>query len=479
MQFLKSHWVTLVCGVAIVAAVIVALMGMGSDVVEKAMSKEMSNIGANSIQTLQASPKNEELIKAAEQRNEQFAAEYARTLEVANEINKREPLMEGVFPSSDRSSTPLRFIEAYRAELEELPRRMNAGTLPTAADIAEEQQNVADLLLLEQEQEQESIVDGSRQPAAPALGGRSAMGSPVGGMGPRSAMGGMSGRSPMGGVNPRTAMGVNPRSPMGASPRSAMGGMQDSGFGFAPPIGAPQPATPLNVPRDEPKYDAVYRARVNKALELRCYVEPFQPGTRLSPTFHVSPIIESIAAPTQEEMWYAQVSLWIQQDVADAIAQLNRQAAQQVRDGEIGIQQMPVKRLKSVQVAGYQTSEGLLSFPSLTGGQMGPPPASYTGRTPNEQYDVVRFTVIAVVDQRDVLQLVDAISKANYYVNTGMSLTAVNRDQDQNMQGYFYGTEPVAEATLHFEGYLLRSAYVELMPDTVAAQLGIERASGG
>src|SRR5690606_25912640 len=108
-----------------------------------------------------------------------------------------------------------------------------------------------------------------------------------------------------------------------------------------------------------------------------------------------------------------------------------------------------------------------------------PPPASYTGRTPNEQYDVVRFTVIAVVDQRDVLQLVDAISKANYYVNTGMSLTAVNRDQDQNMQGYFYGTEPVAEATLHFEGYLLRSAYVELMPDTVAAQLGIERASGG
>jgi hypothetical protein len=166
MQFIKAHWIALLSGLVVVGSAATAMVAMQSDTVVQAMKKEQSTIGAGSIASLRGDPKNEEIIAAAEARSKQFATEFEDTLAAANEINRREPLMAGVFPEAERSSTPLMFIDAYKKQVEALPRRLSAGTLPTEQEYADEAQNVQDLLALEEEQQREEDLAGDgRQPA--------------------------------------------------------------------------------------------------------------------------------------------------------------------------------------------------------------------------------------------------------------------------------------------------------------------------
>jgi hypothetical protein len=89
----------------------------------------------------------------------------------------------------------------------------------------------------------------------------------------------------------------------------------------------------------------------------------------------------------------------------------------------------------------------------------------------------VRFALVAVMDQRDVLQLIDQISKQNLYQCIGASYSMVNPDDGQ--QGYLYGTEPVVRVQLEFEGYMARAVYQPLMPDEIRALLGADKGDGG
>lgn len=212
----------------------------------------------------------------------------------------------------------------------------------------------------------------------------------------------------------------------------------------------------------DPKYDAVFRAYVSKAQSIRCYVGPG--------SFHVSPIVEETRAPRPADMWFAQVGLWIQQDVVTAIASLNNEAAQQADDTDAHVEQMPVKRIEHIEVQGYQTSDGLIPFPAHT--SMGSRPgggiqaASFTGRMSDEQFDVVRFNLAVIVDQRDLLQLIDRLTKQNFYQCIGAEYTQVPEEA-----GYMYGTEPVIRAGLAFEGYMACGVYRELMPPEVVQAL--------
>jgi hypothetical protein len=217
----------------------------------------------------------------------------------------------------------------------------------------------------------------------------------------------------------------------------------------------------------EPKYDPVYRANVTKAKDIRCYVDPA--------TFHVSPIVSVTSAPQPDEMWFAQVSLWVQQDLVAAVARVNEAAARQVTDDDACVEQMPVKRIELLRVLGYQTAGGLLLFP---GGETGVGRSeSFTGHTCNDQFDVVRFMLVVVVDQRDLLQLIDQISKQNFYQCIGASYSMVSPDDARH--GYLYGTEPVVRAQLEFEGYMARAVYLPLMPAKIREALGVGEGDHG
>lgn len=451
LQFIKTHWVLLLCGLVALGAIGGAVLGMSSDEVVKEMNAEISRTGAGGIRGLQSKPKNEEIIAKEKRRGELFEEEYVKTVEEAKRINKREVLMDGVFPKEEKTATPYEFKQKYAKTMRVLYAQLNAGTLPTEAEIQEEAQNVEDLLLLEAEQKAEEEEDeAGRAPRAPGGGRLTA---------PRAnpMVGGGGGRTMPGGGGRMMPSGAGRMMP------GRMGGFVGPGgpgVGRIPQVSAARSG--------EPKYDAVYRAQVSKAKSILCYYD--------ETSFHVSPIAYQEDAPTPEDMWEAQVGLWIQEDVVKAIAELNQEAAEQVADGDACVEYVPVKRLVGLRVLGYEVPKlGRLVFPAASGevqlaGAGGP---SLTGRKCNEQYDVVRFVVQVVIDQRDVLQLIDRISRVNFYQCLGADYEVVDHNIAIN-QGYFYGTDPVVTATLEFEGYMAREVYEELMPPAIRKLLGID-----
>ena len=91
------------------------------------------------------------------------------------------------------------------------------------------------------------------------------------------------------------------------------------------------------------------RAAIKKAHNIRIYASP-------ETSFHVSPIAQSDGAPSPRDMWYAQVSLWVQEDLVKAIAQLNDDAAEQQGEKETGVLSMPLEAGKVFFGTGSDTN---------------------------------------------------------------------------------------------------------------------------
>lgn len=198
-------------------------------------------------------------------------------------------------------------------------------------------------------------------------------------------------------------------------------------------------------------------------------------------------------------MWHAQMTYLIQRDVIDALAAVNEQAAkahlsqsaEDAKDAEgaknqpwVGV--LPVKDILSIQVGGGslenlyigsagEADGGRNRFAGRGGGLAGPPlaaDAAFTGRSGNELYDVIRFSVRLVVDSRDVLLILNEISKINFYVPLNVNYSAVR--SSPTWTGKIYGSEPTVELKVDFDGYFFRDAYLKFMPPEVKALVGAE-----
>lgn len=240
-----------------------------------------------------------------------------------------------------------------------------------------------------------------------------------------------------------------------------------------PPMGGPPGQ---NVGAEIKQDEVLYRASVRKARTVRIYATPG--------VFHASPLIHMSGAPSPRDIWYAQVSLWIQEDIVNAIRKLNDDAAQELDDEDVNVVHLPVKRIVDVTIDGYVLGPGtIVPFPKTsveqTAGQgrpsmrEGPPDQSFTGSASGEQFDVVRFTLQVVVDQRDMLKLVDYVTRENFYQLIDAHYEKLS---SPDMEGYFYGHEPVVLATLDFEGFMARKVFKGMMPEAVLIDLGIVQA---
>ena len=442
MAFIKTHLISLIAAVATLAFIAIGILGMMSDSVVKKM--EQCTLVAGQIRTLRAAPKNNAIIEAEAERNRAFEEQYNKTREVTERINRREPLIAGVFPTVERDKLVYDFRDEYVRALDRLPRgELEGGDLPNQREIQDAVDDVEELL--EQKREQEAEGGG----AAPPIGTTPSQRRQRRTTAPPVSVAGMGAPRPSG--------------PPGTASIS-VGGMGAAGTGAAPRAAG-----------GDPKYDPNARAAITKARGIRCYVS-VDPAKS---SFHISPIWDPAAKPTPDQMWYAQVGLWIQQDVVDAIADVNEQAAKQLPEDEAYVENMPVKRLQSVHVLGYLTENGPVAFMSQSGGPSGGPGGtilkpSFTGRSSNKEYDVVRFQVVVVVDQRALLKLIDHFTKQNFYQSVGLSFQAITAKDQDYRQGYLYGTAPVVRATLDFEGYMARIVYQKMFPAEVREQLGID-----
>lgn len=446
MQFVKTYWISLLCGVLAIGFVAAATMGMMSTEIEQKLEEKVRNAGT--IDSLSRNAQNEDTIAAAARQGQLFERAYSQAMEEAREINRRQPLIDKVFPKpANALTTPFDFLDAYKRAVINLRTQLSAGMPPSDAEIENERINIEEQQRLEEqaagEAEQGDLFGNPGQ--EPRRGGRRGSG-PSGPMGNPYNMGGrMSG--PMGGMG---RMGSGPPSMYGG--RGSAGGMGRGNIEFD---------------EDAPQYDPAYRAAVKKARSIRMYVD--------AEAFHITDVLNVEQAPEVSELWYAQMLLWIQQDIVRAIAQFNEQAAANVATEDAYVEQMPIKRLEQILVHDYRVPDQPIAFPApLFAQQRKPivPEDSFTGRESDDEFDVVRFTVVVWVDQRQLLQVIDVLSRANFYQCVDVDYQSPTPENLSNL--YMFGTDPVVRAKLQFEGYFSRTAYKEWMPPDVRQQLGID-----
>lgn len=427
MTLLRNNLVSVVSGV-----LLVLLLGFGAwNMSSKTVQAKMQQItgAAGQISGLAGNPKNEAVIEAAQKRADALKLQLEQGEAAVRQINGHQPLMTGVFPKPDSETRRFEFKAEYTKALDKLVTVVAGGDLPGAAEIQEAEEEIAEIRELEKEKEE----GGDARPGIdePKEGGGAAQ----------------------------------PPAPPGRAP------------------GVSGPAGGRSADSNDPKYNPRLRAQVNRARNIRMYVSS---GSRRS--YHVSPIIRQSTPPEVEAMWFAQVGLWLQQDVMAALAKVNDKAAAALpSDEEANVLNMPVKRLERIEIFGYVAGANTVAFPRDAGdtttgglgggggGGMGGSAGlgasvsgslkSFTGRNSDNDFDVVRFEVWLVADQRDLPQVIDEMTKTNFYQPIDCDFYQV--DGREQSEGYYYGTEPSCRVRLTFEAYFARSNYDALMPETV------------
>lgn len=90
----------------------------------------------------------------------------------------------------------------------------------------------------------------------------------------------------------------------------------------------------------------------------------------------------------------------------------------------------------------------------------------------NQVFDVRMADVVLVVSASRLPELFDALAATNFMTVVDLDLTAVDPWKDLE-QGYYYGDEPVVQAQLRIETIWLRQWTAPLMPQRVREALGV------
>ena len=219
---------------------------------------------------------------------------------------------------------------------------------------------------------------------------------------------------------------------------------------------------------------AASRAAIQKARSLHCY------ATRDS--FDENAKVYQGLSPQLVDMWNAQLTLWVQQDVVDSIARINNEAAEQVKSAGkrawIGV--LPIKDLISIRVSDYIENAASGSGPEVLGDNPSFPPGTpdtvFTRNGSTDLYELVQFSLKMVVDVRDLPLIIDGICKDKFH--TLLNITyAYEREalETLQMEGKIYGSETVVKVVMDFETIFFGDIYRPLMPDAVLGKIGKER----
>jgi len=206
--------------------------------------------------------------------------------------------------------------------------------------------------------------------------------------------------------------------------------------------------------------------------------------------------------PKEEDIWYAQLGLWIQQDVAGAIAAANAPSTRGVIDGV-------VKQLIQLNVPLGGATPGSPLIGDFGGPPRGMPPGMFgggmpggmpgaengaagaggvisdpaavlktdftttpTGRVATGLYDVYDFVLTVDVEAARLPVLLNELTRGRYISVHTVDLTPVDLTLMQSA-GFIYGDKPVVRAVLTCEILYMRNWTEKFMPVNVKRSLGI------
>ena len=414
LGFLKAHLFNLICGLVVLTSIGVGVLGMAkmSDVRDQLDSVKSLH---GKFGRFAKDAANDETIAVERQRVDTVKQYYNELLQHAYEFNRYTPLTppdgSKFFPEPNRNGM-LNFRDVYLAEFDKMINRLDAGSPPTASDVAKMQD-----IMREEERAAETF-----------------------------------------GVDQLT------------DPRKR------------------------NKPKDEPQDDEEYksglittsearksadtRAAIVRAWEISCYAD-YSTALDISQAMNRE---ERFSVPRPKDMWAAQVSVWIQQDVVESLARANETVAQNLEvDPWVGV--LPVKELISIRVSDYLlpgAKESPMRTRSVGGFDDAEPLASsgnvFTKNKSTELYELIQFTLKMVVDPRDLPLIINEICKDKFHTVLNVAYTHQPEDLvTLDMTGKIYGEDPVVSVLIDFETIFFGDIYRRLMPAEVLEAIGKTR----
>jgi hypothetical protein len=216
--------------------------------------------------------------------------------------------------------------------------------------------------------------------------------------------------------------------------------------------------TLLEILREYPK------AKASEIVARTCYMyiddDAFDPQDMLGST----------STPTVVEIWHAQMTLWIQQDFAFAIARLNDKRAEELKAQnkayDCWVAHMPVKRLKYLAGENWLVRGGAMNKAAFA--------PSFTGNVNDSQKFILPLQIRVVIEEAALLELVDSVCRVGYYTPT--RITYRNVEPNVLQDEYIYGDAPIIDATIDFEGVFFRKAFDPFVPKEI--EKGLARPEG-
>lgn len=216
-----------------------------------------------------------------------------------------------------------------------------------------------------------------------------------------------------------------------------------------------------------------------RATESSVYIDPptgSQVERAVSATFAPEErILSAQGAPDSMEMWFTQVRLWVQEDIAKAVAATNGNSQ--------SVATSAVKRLQRIAFSGNEQLGFILpGQPTETGipGMATDPAAaipsqpaiSFTGRVSNGTYDVIHVSIVAHVRTTDVARFAAEFPRQRLMTVLRLEVAPLV-PATLIREGFDYGPDEVVEVKMDLEALLLRSWTDPLIPQTAKVRLGM------
>jgi len=455
MAFIKRHMMLLSCGLAAMLSLALLILGIfWSD--KSAEAQEIHTL-LQSVRRVGRDSPNDKFIDAIRRKNEALIGQKRQVDQYLARVNPRQPLVPNVFPEITVVPVSIyEFRKAYIAALNELLVRLKARPAPNDQEIREMELQIR---AYEEDRRRKELAEDTRS-----------RGSSV-----RSGVGEDSGSR----LFPGGGAVFGPTGPTGGS---GIGAYADANM----------------TPEEKAKSIPAVRMSLVRAHEIYCY------GSTAS-LDAVKEVMEWELGrrPDVEQLWMAQMGLWIQQDVLGALAKLNDDTASRLKEEDRWVANMPVKDILSFAVGTYTvgteagTETGAAGMgqgagwiepvtdrsASATGSSAAtiPPPAepaaAFTRQTStnNPLADVMRFAVELVVAARDLPRVIDAICRSGFYAPISVSYRTP--ETDASFVGKIYGPDPIMHVRIEWEGYFLHEIYrgtperPGLMPQKIKDQI--------
>lgn len=433
MQWIKAHLAVVIAGSVSLVAVGLIVFGMFFVDVASAMQEDQSVFS----QLSSAAGANKRVIDDTRKAMLDERRElHQRLQQVAEGIPERSPIMTEIFPQLDsrNQDAPFEFKRRFKQKQQELLAMLNAKDRPSE-EMIEDTADSIDRIKQQQEFDQ---------------GGGDATRLNPRRLGPAPVFGGLRGRQQGNDLKELAAL----------------------------------------TPEERVQEDPHARASVQHARTFYCYanLQSLDPRPEITDP--------QVQRPKLEDMWYAQASLWLQEDVIGGLAELNESVAKTLPDQKRWVGYLPVKHLKSLRVGGYvppalgasnADAGGSFAAPAPRGGPApsggdglaAPMSASavMTKRGSTDAMDVLQFTMELVVEANSLPAVIDHVSSRGFY--TLLQISYRLEQPNLELVDYIYGPQPTIWVSMLWEAAFPRSKYEKWMPPSVDAAIDSGEAARG